>query len=156
MNIDKESKERIEFISDELSEFIHNVSEKLTEQEYEKIQEISDEIDDILIDCSMDKYLSDFEKKSFVYIMKDSNHPNMIKIGKTNNIENREHTLQYEMPTIFCYKYLEFNGQKQSYQFESILHKKYEEKRKRGEWFELSDDEFEILMNEYEWKEYNN
>ena len=148
-----EIKLRLESVSGDLDEFMQSISTKLTEEEYNELSDIVDEIDDILIDSANEKYFSNFINESFVYIMKDSNLPNMVKIGKSNNINNRERTLQGEKPTITIYKYIKFNGEKAAFEFETVLHKRYKNNRIRGEWFELNEKELQILINEYEWKD---
>ena len=59
------------------------------------------------------------------------------KIGISNNPEYRERTLQSEKPTIekICAK--EYPNRTIAGAIESALHKAYDSKRLRGEWFAL-------------------
>lgn len=75
------------------------------------------------------------------YIMKDSS-TNLIKIGKAINPKYREKTLQSEKPTISLFAVCEDN-------IESELHKKFEDKRVRGEWFNLTDNEINVILKDY-------
>lgn len=73
--------------------------------------------------------------KTFIYIMYDSKN-DYYKIGISNNPKYREKTLQSEKPCIDLYLY--FEG---SYKDEQILHKKFNDKRIRGEWFNLTEED---------------
>lgn len=95
------------------------------------LSEISNIITSTNIDLSNQK----------TYIMKDSS-TNLIKIGKAINPKYREKTLQSEKPTIFLFAVCEDN-------IESELHKKFEDKRVRGEWFNLTDNEINVILKDY-------
>lgn len=100
-----------------------------------------------------DDFIQKYRNPSYVYIMKDSNLPNMVKIGKANNVKNREKTLQGEKPTISLYKYIKLDCEKSAFSFETMLHKRYKEKRIRGEWFELDERQLEGLVKEFDWED---
>ena len=69
------------------------------------------------------------------------------KIGISNKPEYRERTLQSEKPTIALLCAKEFPTRIIAEAIESALHKAFEDKRLRGEWFDLSDkDVMEITM----------
>ena len=65
------------------------------------------------------------------------------KIGISNKPEYRERTLQSEKPTIVLLCAKEFPTRIIAEAIESALHKAFEDKRLRGEWFAL--DENEVL-----------
>ena len=75
-----------------------------------------------------------------LYLMKDLAN-GFYKIGISNNPEYREKTLQSEKPTIELITSKGFSNRKIALAFESSLHKSYENKRLRGEWFELNERE---------------
>ena len=75
------------------------------------------------------------------YIMKDAK-TGLYKIGKSNNPEYREKTLQAEKPTIKTIKVFDYN-------IESKLHKDYNEQRVRGEWFKLNKIQLEYICKNY-------
>lgn len=72
----------------------------------------------------------------YVYLMHDTSN-GFYKIGISNNPEYRESTLQGEKPTIekICDK--KYPSRKIASAIESSLHKVFESKRIRGEWFRL-------------------
>lgn len=72
-------------------------------------------------------------KPGFVYVMKDTIR-NVHKIGYSKNPEQRERTLQSEVPSIE--KIAQYNG---STADEKALHIRFAEKRLRGEWFNLDE-----------------
>lgn len=72
----------------------------------------------------------------FVYLMHDTIN-NFYKIGISNNPEYRERTLQSEKPTIELIISKRFPVRKIAESFEKALHATYSEKRLRGEWFDL-------------------
>ena len=76
------------------------------------------------------------DESCYVYLMFDRS-TGYFKIGISNNPEYREHTLQSEKPTIdkICAK--EYPNRIIAFAIESALHKAYESKRIRGEWFSL-------------------
>ena len=62
-----------------------------------------------------------------------NNRNGYYKIGSSNNPKFREKTLQSEEPNIELVESWELPRK-----FESILHKKYNNQRVRGEWFKLT------------------
>lgn len=95
--------------------------------------------EDILIDRikkGVKKFnkIGHFEPTSvnYIYLMHDKKS-NLFKIGFSKDPKYREKTLRPEEPNISLYSQW-FTSQK----YESILKKKFEEKRKRGEWFQLT------------------
>lgn len=81
-----------------------------------------------------------FTKVCYLYLMKDVAN-GYHKIGISNNPSYREKTLQSEKPTIELITSKGFSDRKIASSFESALHKSYENKRLRGEWFELTERE---------------
>ena len=80
----------------------------------------------------------------YVYLMVDTAN-GYHKIGISNKPEYRERTLQSEKPTIekVCAK--QYPSRIIAEAIESALHKAYEAKRIRGEWFNLSDQDVNEL-----------
>lgn len=82
-------------------------------------------------------------KTTKVYLMVDHN-TGLHKIGRSKSPLKRERTLQSEKPTIELIAHWESTTKK-----EKELHKKYNEKRVRGEWFDLTNQDIsEILSQE--------
>ena len=81
----------------------------------------------------------------YVYLMKDQTN-NYYKIGYSKTPEYRERTLQSEKPTIemICYKRLP--SRKMADAFEKALHNAFADKRIRGEWFNLDDNDVVQIM----------
>ena len=82
----------------------------------------------------------------FIYLMKDFN-TGYHKIGISNTPEYREKTLQSEKPTIEMICNKQFVTRKIAHSFEQALHKSYADKRIRGEWFNLDEQEIEELKS---------
>jgi hypothetical protein len=85
----------------------------------------------------INEYVQNLPKKSkddrgYIYLMKDKRN-GYIKIGYSKTPEFREKTLQSEVPDIEMI-YYNFGRLK----LEKELHKAYDHKRIRGEWFELN------------------
>lgn len=102
-----------------------------------------DKLADLGISISdVDEQPLELEKDSscFVYIMKDETN-GAHKIGISNKPEYREKTLQSDKPYIVLLQAKEFPSRTIARAFESALHKTYESKHLRGEWFNLSEDE---------------
>ena len=76
------------------------------------------------------KESNNFYQQSKTYLMKD-NITNLYKIGRSNNPQIREKTLQSEKPNIKMVKVW-------NYDIESKLHNLYSDFRVRGEWFNLN------------------
>jgi hypothetical protein len=85
------------------------------------------------------------ESSCFVYLMFDISN-GYYKIGLSNNPEYREKTLQSEKPTIekVCAK--EYPNRTIAAAIESALHKTYDSKRLRGEWFALNDEDVAAII----------
>ena len=71
---------------------------------------------------------------------------NYHKIGISNQPIYREKTLQSEKPTIEMVANKEFPNRKIAHSFEQALHSTYDEKRVRGEWFDLSQEEVDDII----------
>lgn len=78
------------------------------------------------------------------YLMKD-NLIGYTKIGKSVDVLKRERTLEAQNPNISLFAVCQQD-------IESELHKKYKEYRKRGEWFELKEQQIEEILKEYDFK----
>ena len=80
----------------------------------------------------------------FVYLMHDTSN-GYYKIGISNSPEYRERTLQSEKPTIEMITSKKFPIRKIAESIEKALHSTYSEKRLRGEWFELNDNDVQHI-----------
>lgn len=80
------------------------------------------------------------------YFMKDEN-TGQTKIGKSNAPQRRERTLQAEKPTISLLYVCDCD-------VENELHKQYADKRTRGEWFTLTEDDIAYICRNYNFYEY--
>jgi len=83
--------------------------------------------------------------KCSVYIMMDTTN-SFYKIGISNKPEYRERTLQADKPTIELLTSKEFPNRKIAESIEKSLHMSYDDKRIRGEWFELDNGEVNDIM----------
>lgn len=80
-------------------------------------------------------------KLSYVYLMRDTTN-GLIKIGYSSNVTAREKTLQSEKPAIELLNY--WVGTRED---EKILHRLFKNKRIRGEWFEINNQELTQIKN---------
>ena len=87
------------------------------------------------------------EKHSFVYIATCSSTPGLYKIGKTNNLKTRESALRCGN----IYLTLEYTSllstEKDSCRLEKYLHQVFSDKRVDREWFQLTDEDLNLLTN---------
>jgi len=81
---------------------------------------------------------------NFVYLMYDPSLE-MYKIGFSKKPEHRERTLQGQRPTIELISKKEYPSTAKARQIEKLLHKKYHQKRTRGEWFKLEDRDVQYI-----------
>lgn len=81
---------------------------------------------------------------NFVYLMYDPSLE-MHKIGYSKDAEYREKTLQGQRPTIELIAKKEYSSKIKARQIESLLHKKYHNKRTRGEWFKLEENDIQYI-----------
>lgn len=96
------------------------------------------------VEDEVDYYPSTFTKRNGTaktYLMHDENI-HYTKIGKSVNPKHREKTLQGEKPTITMFAVCENDVEKK-------LHVKYADKRIRGEWFDLTQEDIDNIVNEY-------
>lgn len=77
----------------------------------------------------------------YVYLMINED-TSFIKIGASKNPKYREGTLHSKEPAVHLIAFWKTNRK-----LEKILHKEFENKRIRGEWFRLNFDDLEILKN---------
>ena len=97
------------------------------------------ELDNLIIDNN-----NSSKSNQKTYLMKDSN-TGLIKIGKAIDPKFRERTLQSEKPTISLFAICDNL-------IEDELHEKYNDKRVRGEWFKLGEDEVSDIIKEYDFR----
>jgi hypothetical protein len=81
-------------------------------------------------------------QKTFIYVMLDK-RSGYYKIGRSKDPKYRERTLQSETPEIEML--FHFDGYPNQ---EKALHAKYAEKRIRGEWFELAEQDLEDIKKQ--------
>ncbi len=112
-----------EMLKDEYILYLKNLNRELTQSAYK----------------NNTKSKETFKQRT--YILKDNN-TGFYKIGKSINPKEREKTLQSEKPTIKMIK--EFKTD-----IESKLHKKYNEHRIRGEWFDLNNIQLKYICTNY-------
>ncbi len=89
------------------------------------------------------------EESCWVYLMHDLAN-NAYKIGISNKPEYRERTLQSEKPSIEKLAAKQFPTRDIARAFEAALHKVYETRRMRGEWFKLEPNEVEDVKKALE------
>lgn len=109
----------------------------------EYINLVRNEIEDYspLINRSIEDQINDSKKEEcFVYLMIDTSN-NFYKIGISNFPVYREKTLLGNRPTIELLAAKKFPSRKIAESIEKALHSSFAEKRIRGEWFELNDEE---------------
>lgn len=85
-------------------------------------------------------------EECYVYLMIDLTN-NYHKIGISNKPKYREKTLQSEKPTIEMLCSKRFPNRKIANSFEQALHQVYVDKRVRGEWFDLTNEEINELKD---------
>ena len=93
-------------------------------------------------DCAIETIDEENDDSCWVYLMQDLAN-NAYKIGISNNPEYREKTLQSEKPTIVKIAAKQFPTRDIARAIEASLHKVYEIRRIRGEWFRLEPNEVE-------------
>lgn len=81
----------------------------------------------------------------YVYLMLDTTNVTY-KIGISNSPEYREKTLQSEKPSIELLCSKSFINRKIALTMEKSLHENYDSKRIRGEWFKLTNEEVEEII----------
>ncbi|MBA4744258.1 MAG: GIY-YIG nuclease family protein [Muricauda sp.] len=113
------------------SEYIDLVKETIPNYEPTELKQVKPEKENIADFC-------------FVYLMHDTSN-SYYKIGISNSPEYRERTLQSEKPTIEMIASKKFPVRKIAESIEKALHSTYSEKRLRGEWFELNDNDVEHI-----------
>ena len=95
------------------------------------------------------------EKKSipgYCYLMKDDNYPNVIKIGVSMTPKKKKKTLGHQIPKISLYKVLKTKNMRE---IEKALHNQYETKCVRGEWYKLTDEEINNIVEQYHFTDYS-
>ena len=126
-------------------EYAGDVFRLYVEEYMDQIEELKAEYPIEFTPALLDKNASITAESCFVYLMCDMSN-GYFKIGISNNPEYRERTLQSEKPTIekVCAK--EFPNRAIASAIESALHKTYESKRIRGEWFALDADDVRAIL----------
>lgn len=84
-------------------------------------------------------------EECFVYLMKDLRN-NSHKIGISSSPERRERTLQSEQPKTELIAAKKYINRKIALNIEKALHETYKHKRKRGEWFDLDNEDLKEII----------
>lgn len=83
-------------------------------------------------------------EECYVYFMLDDKN-GYYKIGISNEPEWREKTLQSEKPSIKLIAAKKFVNRRIAANFEKALHDSYSHRRKRGEWFQLDQEDIDEI-----------
>ena len=94
----------------------------------------------------MGSLVSDITATSVIYVALCT-HCNLFKIGTTNNLRSRTKTLRtanpyLEMLYVGCGSYL----------MEAHFHRLFEDKKVRGEWFNLDSEDIRLLLEGFEFQ----
>lgn len=81
----------------------------------------------------------------YVYLMRNYNN-GYYKIGIAKDTKYREKTLQAEEPDVRLICSKQYTDRITARQMEKMLHSHYNEKRSRGEWFKLNEDEVKSIQ----------
>jgi len=118
---------------------------KIKEFQSENLKKLTDEVsflkryEEKVLNMHTAKYISSLQKKpkskqlKSLYLMKDKRASGFYKIGVSQSPKAREKTLQSEKPSIQMVGNWESLGR-----YERKWHKFFDNQRKRGEWFKLS------------------
>ena len=104
--------------------------------------------DDVIEIDDMKIYKACNKKSKYLYLLKDSNYPDVMKIGISSTPNIRERTLLSNAPSVYLFKYVECDN---ASKIETLLHKRYTKQRVRGEWFKLSEKQEKKLFKEFDW-----
>ncbi|MBP5425269.1 MAG: GIY-YIG nuclease family protein [Prevotella sp.] len=126
-------------------EYAGDVFKSFATQFMELIEELQNEYTITFSSNSNSKPTVATNETCYVYLMYDTTN-GYFKIGISNDPEYRERTLQSEKPTIekICAK--EYPNRIIASAIESALHKAYESKRLRGEWFALDANDVNAII----------
>ena len=126
-------------------EYAGDVFRAYVEEYMDQIEELKAEYPIEFAPALTDLKSSIANESCYVYLMCDTSN-GYFKIGISNNPEYRERTLQSEKPTIekLCAK--EYPNRAIASAIESALHKTYESKHIRGEWFALDVDDVKAIL----------
>ena len=113
-----------------------NTKEEIDEENRKRLEDIDAEMDEII-----SKKANGPKPPCFVYLVKDVNR-GVVKIGCTSNVKSRVEQLKVANAGTEYIKH--FDGKKDD---EAALHQHFAQlgKRVSGEWFSLSDHDFEYI-----------
>jgi len=91
--------------------------------------------------------LDEFDSQGFLYViyLDDSALERYYKIGMAKNFNSRFNSHQCSSPFDICVAMAYFVGNMRKE--ENDLHRMFSEKRIKGEWFKLSDDDLKVIAN---------
>ena len=126
-------------------EYAGDVFKAYAKQFMEIVKELQDEYPIVFASLNNSRTSITTDDSCYVYLMCDTTNA-YYKIGISNNPDYRERTLQSEKPTIerICAK--KFPNRAIASAIESALHKTFESKRLRGEWFALDDNDVNAVI----------
>jgi len=151
-------KKYTEYTADDFFDLTYEEAELLRVEIVQRHEEIQEQYRDIIsewnnfnfymhaLDAAQETTLRRHRKKkepkaTFLYMMIDG-HTNLTKIGISKNPTDREATLQGQMPLLELFWQCESERSE-----ETQLHEFFDEKRVRGEWFDLSMDDVRYIKS---------
>lgn len=91
--------------------------------------------------------IENYKKETgYIYLLQETTFTNHVKIGKTKNLHNRKRNISNSLPfevnleTLYCIKTDDMH------RVERDLQIKFHEKRRKGEWFELDEEDLKKIM----------
>lgn len=83
--------------------------------------------------------------KGYIYVIQEIDITGLYKIGKSANVKNRYIQFSIELP--FNWRPIHKFAVKDMHRMETALHKRFEDKRERGEWFRLTKADVEYIKS---------
>lgn len=112
---------------------------------FTELNKLKNKIDELTAEITSVNGYNTKNRKDWVYFIKGNN---LYKIGVTcGNPNYRFNSIRTMSPIEILPVYLIPTNK--PYELESELHKKFKDKRKQGEWFELSSDDIQIVKDNY-------
>ena len=129
--------------SEERLEWFYNPTQK---EYYINIRDVAklttEGVEDLLALCFYHHQdLVDKKRRGFVYLLRADNR--LYKIGRSKAINERIKQLEIKLP--YELELVAFIVVGDMYKVERWLHRKFADKRKRGEWFELEEVDIEFI-----------
>ena len=128
-----------------VSEYMYNLLKARDANIRRSIEKLGKRIEDAM--CFEEEVSKRSSERSFVYLARCDSTPGIYKIGKSKGLAARESCLKCGNIYLKIVASVQLTSEREAYKLETYLHKLFVDKRVEREWFEISEEDIQLLVD---------